>query len=38
MPRLGSLLGLPRQLIEFCQSVVGGFGLHMACDDAAEHH
>ena len=38
MHRLGSLLGLPRQLIELCQRIVCGVGLHMACDNAAKHH
>ena len=37
MHRLGGLLGLPRQLIELCQRIVGGVGLHMAGDNASEH-
>jgi hypothetical protein len=38
MHGLSGLLGLPRQLIEFCHSIIGGIGLHMACDNASEHH
>ena len=34
--RLGGLLGLPRQFIELCQSIVGGVGLHLCGEDACE--
>ena len=32
---LGGLFGLPRQLIELCQSIVCRVGLHMAGDNAS---
>ena len=38
MHGLGGLLGLPRQLIELCQRIVCGIGLHMARDNASENH
>ena len=34
--RLGGLLGLPRQLVELCQRVIGGIRLHIPGEDAAE--
>ena len=38
MHRFSGLFGLPRQLIELCQSIVGGVCLHMPGDNASEHH
>ena len=34
--RLGGLLGLPRQLIELCQRIIGRVGLHIRGEDAEE--
>ena len=38
MHRFSGLFGLPRQLIEFRQSIVGGVGLHMPGDNGSEDH
>ena len=38
MHRFSGLFGLPRQLIELCQSIIGGVGLHMPGDNASENH
>jgi hypothetical protein len=36
MHRLGGPLGLPRQLIQLCQGVGCGIGLHIAGKDPSE--
>jgi hypothetical protein len=38
MHRLGGLLGLPRQLIEFRQRVIGRIGLHTRSENSSEEH